>query len=73
MVDMVFDVQTLPEMIFSKFSTGKVRVQEENGSIILTPVTEQKQNFDLLFGMFSDGRISTEEYLKDKQSEKPKK
>jgi hypothetical protein len=41
-----------------------------NGSIILTPFIEKKQNFDVLFGMFSDGRISTEEYMKEKQMEK---
>jgi virulence-associated protein VagC len=70
MSDMVLDIQTLPEMIFSRISAEKVRVHEENGSLILTPVIEKKQNFDVLFGMFSDGRISTEEYMKEKQIEK---
>jgi virulence-associated protein VagC len=70
MTDMILDVQTLPETIFSKISTEKVRIHEENGSIILTPVIEKKQNFDVLFGMFSDGKISTEEYMKEKQIEK---
>ena len=62
MADTVLDVQTLPEIITSKISTKKVKVHEENGSIVLTPIIEEKQNFDILFGMFSDGRISTEEY-----------
>ena len=70
MTDTVLDVQTLPEMIISKISAKKVRVHEENGSIVLTPIIEKKQNFDILFGMFSDGRISTEEYMKEKQIEK---
>ncbi len=70
MSDMVLDVQILPEMIFSKISTGKVRIREENGSIVLTPIVEKKQNFDVLFGMFSDGRISTEDFMKEKQIEK---
>jgi hypothetical protein len=70
MSDMVLDVQTLPEMIFSKISTEKVKFHEENGSIVLTPIIEKKRNFDVLFGMFSDGRISTEEYMKEKQMEK---
>ena len=70
MSDMVLDVQTLPEMIFSRISTERVRIHEENGSIILTPIIEKKQSFDVLFGMFSDGRISTEEYMKEKQIEK---
>jgi virulence-associated protein VagC len=70
MSDMVLDVQTLPEMVFSKITSERVRIHEENGSIILTPIVEKKQNFDVLFGMFSDGRISTEEYMKEKQIEK---
>jgi virulence-associated protein VagC len=70
MSDVVLDVQVLPEMIFSKISSKKVRIHEENGSIVLTPIVEKKQNFDVLFGMFSDGRISTEDYMKEKQIEK---
>jgi virulence-associated protein VagC len=70
MTDMILDVQTLPETVFSRISTEKVMFHEENGSIILTPVFEKKQNFDVLFGMFSDGKISSEEYMKEKQFEK---
>jgi hypothetical protein len=70
MSDMVLDVQILPKMVFSRISTEKVKFHEENGSIILTPIIEKKQNFDILFGMFSDGRISSEEYMKEKQLEK---
>ena len=70
MADMVLDVQALPGIITSKIPTKKVRIHEENGSIVLTPIIEEKQNFDILFGMFSDGRISTEEYMKEKQIEK---
>jgi len=70
MSDMVLDIQTLPEMVFSRISSEKVRIHEENGSFILTPIIEKKKNFDVLFGMFSDGKISTEEYMKEKQLEK---
>jgi len=70
MLDMVLDVQTLPETIFSRIPTEKVRIHEENGSILLTPVTEKKLDFNVLFGMFSDGRLSVDEFIKDKQFEK---
>ena len=70
MADMILNVQTLPEVVFSKIPSEKVRIHEENGSIILTPIIEKKHNFDVLFGMFSDGRISTEKYMKEKQIEK---
>jgi virulence-associated protein VagC len=70
MADMILDIQTLPETVFSKIATKKVKVHEENGSIVLTPIVETKQDFDVLFGMFSDGKISTEDYMKEKQIEK---
>jgi len=70
MSDIVLDVQTLPKILFSRISSEKVRLREENGSIILTPITERKYNFDALFGMFSDGKLSTEDYLKEKQKRK---
>jgi hypothetical protein len=70
MTEMILDVQTLPETVFSRISTEKVMFREENGSIVLTPVSEKRQNFDALFGMFSDGRLSSEEYMREKQFEK---
>ena len=70
MSDIVLDIQTLPKMLFSRISSEKVRLREENGSIILTPVIEKKQDFDILFGMFSDGKLSTEDYIKEKRMEK---
>jgi hypothetical protein len=70
MSDMVLDIHTLPEIVFSKISSEKVKFHEENGSIILTPIIEKNNNFDILFGMFSDGKISTEKYMKDKITEK---
>jgi len=72
MSDMVLDVHILPEMIFSRITAEKVNFHEENGSIVLTPIIEKKNNFDVLFGMFSDGKISAEEYMKEKQIEKEK-
>lgn len=70
MSDMILDVQTLPMVVFSKISTERVNFHEENGSIILTPVVENRQNFDVLFGMFSGKGLSSYEYMKEKQIEK---
>jgi hypothetical protein len=47
-----------------------VLFHEESGSIVLTPIAETAPDIDSLFGMFSDGRISTEKYLREKQLEK---
>jgi hypothetical protein len=70
MTEMILDIQTLPENIFSKISTKKVKVYEENGTITLTPFPEEKTRFDHLIGMFSDGEISIDDFLDEKQLEK---
>jgi hypothetical protein len=70
MVEMVLDVQTLQETIFSKIPTRKVKVYEENGIITLTPFPEEKPRFDHLIGMFSDGKISIDDFLEEKWREK---
>jgi hypothetical protein len=70
MAEMVLDIQTLPETIFSRIPTRKVKVYEENGTITLTPFSEEKPRFDHLIGMFSDGKISVDDFLDEKQREK---
>ncbi|MDR2117608.1 MAG: hypothetical protein LBP87_14620 [Planctomycetaceae bacterium] len=67
MSDMILDVQTLPETIFSKITTKKVKIHEENGSITLTPFSEEKLRFDHLVGIFSDGKMSVDKFLLQKQ------
>jgi len=66
---MVLDIQQLPESIFSKISTEKVKVLEENGTITLTPFYEEKPYFNHLVGRFSDGKISVDDFLKEKQQD----
>jgi hypothetical protein len=70
MTEMVLDIQTLPETIFSRIPTRKVKVYEENGTITLTPFSEEKPRFDHLIGMFSDGKISVDDFLEEKRREK---
>jgi hypothetical protein len=70
MAETVFDTQTLPENVFSRISTKKVKVHEENGIITLTPFLEEKPSFEHLIGMFSDGKISIDDFLEEKRKEK---
>jgi virulence-associated protein VagC len=70
MMEMVLDIQTLPEEIFSRIPTKKVKVYEENGTITLTPFSEEKLRFDHLIRIFSDGKISIHDFLEEKQREK---
>ena len=66
---MILDINMLPEALFPRVKTGKVKFHEENGTFVLTPIEEQK-SFDNLAGMFSDGKLSIDNYLKQKQMDK---
>ena len=69
MTEMVLDIQTLPETIFSRISSKKVTLYEENGTITLKPFSEEKPRFDHLIGIFSDGKISIDDFLAEKEQE----
>ena len=70
MSDMILDINMVPGAIFSRTKTEKVKFHEENGAFILTPVEGKEKSFDCLIGMFSDGKLSIDKYLKEKQLEK---
>jgi len=70
MSDMVLDINMVPEAIFSHIKTEKVKFHEENGSYVLTPIKAEEKTFDHLIGMFSDGKLSIDGYLKEKRLEK---
>jgi hypothetical protein len=70
MIEMILDIQALPETIFSRIPTKKVKFYEDNGTITLTPFSEERPRFDHLIGMFSDGKISIDDFLEEKQQEK---
>jgi len=66
---LVINREILPETIFSFIQTEKIRVFEENGNIVLSPVNN-KPNINELFGMFNDGKLSSKEFIKQKAIEK---
>jgi len=70
MLDMILDITMLPEALFSRTNKTKVKIYEENGSFILTPVSSTEKSFDGLVGMFSDGKLSIDKFLTQKQLDK---
>ncbi|MDR0635446.1 MAG: hypothetical protein LBF87_00010 [Treponema sp.] len=58
----IIDREILPEPIISK-------IFEENGNVVFSPITN-KPNLDELVGMFSDGKLSSENFIKQKLVEK---
>jgi len=65
MLEAVIDRQMLPEPIFSYINSEKIHIFEENGNIILSPY-EKRPNINELFGMFNDGKLSSEDFIKQK-------
>jgi hypothetical protein len=66
---MVIDRQILPEPIFSYINSEKIKIFEENGNIVLSPININP-NVNELFGMFSDGKLSSEDFMREKVIEK---
>ena len=69
MENMIIDRKTLPEPIFSNIHSEKIRVFEENGNIVLSPL-KATPDVNELFGMFNDGKLSSEDFIKEKVIEK---
>ena len=69
METLIIDREVLPETIFSYIHSPKIRIFKENGSIVLTPVNKKPITGELR-GMFSDGRLSSEAFIKQKAIEK---
>ncbi|GHV44881.1 hypothetical protein AGMMS49546_29560 [Spirochaetia bacterium] len=69
MESIIIDREILPETIFSYIHSEKIKIFEENGNIVLSPL-KNKPNVDELVGMFSDGKLSSEDFIKQKAIEK---
>ena len=69
METLIIDRDILPETIFSYIHSPKIRIFKENGNIVLTPVNN-KPNISELRGMFNDGKLSSEAFIKQKVIEK---
>ena len=70
MENLIIDRQKLPETIFSYIHSEKIKLIEENGTIILSPILEKYSIIERSFGMFSDGKLSSEKFIKEKNFEK---
>jgi len=66
---LIVERKILPEPIFSCIQSERVRVFQENGNVVLSPVGN-RPNANELFGMFSDGKLSTEGFIRQKAVEK---
>ena len=66
---LIIERKILPEPLSSYIQSEKVKVFEENGNVILSPI-KNKPNPNELLGMFNDGKLSSENFIKQKAIEK---
>jgi hypothetical protein len=63
MEEMIMNVNTLPEPLYRRFRSDRVRVHEENGVVMLTPVKDlQKEATESKPHMKFVGILSQESY-----------
>jgi len=65
----IIDREILPEPIFSYIESEKIKIFKENGNVVLSPI-KNELNVNELFGMFSDGKLSSNDFIKQKIIEK---
>jgi hypothetical protein len=70
MQEIILPANTLPEPLSALIHAEKVRVQEVDGIIKLIPLKEVADCTDGLFGIFSDGKMSSDKFSEMKQAEK---
>jgi hypothetical protein len=66
----IIDREILPETISSYIHSKKIKLVEDNGNIILSPIDEKYLILEKSFGMFSDGKLSSERFMNEKRIEK---
>ena len=69
MTELVLSTNTLPEPLLRLIRTEKVKVNEADGVISLTPIADAAGGCPLR-GMFSDGKISVDKFIALKQADK---
>jgi virulence-associated protein VagC len=74
METLVIERRTLPLSVASHFDVARVKVEKEEKRVILSPADEEKEQdiyslIDELCGIFTDGKLSTEDFIKQKAIE----
>jgi len=68
MEDMIINVSTLPEQLHRRFHSERVRIREDNGSVILTPVISTESTD--LWGLLPCDKFTSADYLAQKKQDK---
>ena len=69
MTDTVLNTKSLQEILMRLIKTEKVRLQEKNGEILLTPINESDNDCPLL-GLAADSNLTVDKFLEWKHADK---
>jgi len=67
-MEMVIDRNMLPEPIFSFINSDKIKIFKENENVVLSPI-RTRPNINELFGILNDGKLSSNDFIKQKSIE----
>ena len=70
MSEMILSTKALPKYLFQIIQTEQVKVSEANGTISLTPIQEQKNIVDELFGKYRNEELTVDKFLEWKHADK---
>jgi hypothetical protein len=63
MSDMILDASILPEPLFKLVETDRVRVHKADGIITMSPVKEDINVIDKLYGSLAGGNLTVDKFL----------
>ena len=69
MKNMIIERKTLPAFIGSYLNSEKIELFERNGSVVLSPVGNKYSILEKSYGLFSDGKLSSERFMREKKRE----
>jgi len=67
LMETIINREMLPEAILLHLHSNKIRMIKENGTIFLTPIHDNYAILEKSFGMFSDGKLSTSQFMKERE------
>ena len=70
MESMIIDRAILPEAISAYIHSEKIRLVENNGAVTLSPISDKYEILEKSYGMFPDGKLSSERFIQEKAAEK---
>ena len=63
MNEIILNTNTLPEPLFGLVGADKVRVSKSDGAIVMTPIKEDIDYIEALYGSCADSGLTVDKFL----------